>query len=325
MAESEDQLRALARLTTLPGTISREAQDHLVMMAGMPRRPRPAVSDRDGWTRTIAEFEALFAPRCEAMLGAARSGVETRIMAGITVHVARPNDMSAASAKRAYVYLHGGGFVFGGGEWPKASGAAAADALGCTVYSVDYRMAPAHPFPQAPEDCLAVYREVIKAHAPQMTAIGGSSAGGYLALVTTLMIRDRGLPAPAGVVLLTPETDLTESGDTFQTHENIDVVLKAGLPECNELYASGRPLTDPYLSPIFAEYTADFPPVFIQSGTRDLFLSNCALLHRKMLKAGIRAELHVWEAMPHGGFGGSAPEDADVDAAVRGFLERCWS
>jgi epsilon-lactone hydrolase len=165
---------------------------------------------------------------------------------------------------------------------------------------------------------------VIKTHAPKSTAIGGSSAGGNLALVTALMIRDRGLPPPAGVVLLTPETDLTESGDTFQTHEDIDVVLKAGLPECNELYAAGRPLTDPYLSPIFAEYSADFPPVFIQSGTRDLFLSNCALLHRKMLKAGVRAELHVWEAMPHGGFGGASPEDAEVDGAVRDFLARCW-
>jgi acetyl esterase/lipase len=295
------------------------------MMAAMPRRARPAVGDLDGWTKSIAEFEALFAPRCDAMLAAARCETETRDLAGITVQVSRPKGLGDDAARHAYIYLHGGGFVFGGGDWPKACGAATADALGCTVYSVEYRMAPAHPFPQAPEDCLAVYREVIKTHAPNATAIGGSSAGGNLALVTALMIRDRGLPAPAGLVLLTPEADLTEAGDTFQTHEDIDVVLKAGLPECNALYAAGRPLTDPYLSPIFAAYTADFPPVFIQSGTRDLFLSNCALLHRKMLKAGIRAELHVWEAMPHGGFGGASPEDAEVNGAVRDFLERCWN
>jgi len=295
------------------------------MMAAMPPTQRPQPDDREGWLRLIPELENIFAPRAEAMLAAAKSKVEARQMGGVTVHVAVPPNMDAQAAKRAYIYIHGGAFVFGGGKWPAANAAAAADAVGCTVYSIDYRMAPMHPFPQAPEDCVSVYREVVKHHAPSSTAIGGSSAGGNLALVSALMIRDRRLPQPAAVVLFTPEVDLTETGDTFQTHEGVDVVLKGGVMDCNLVYAPGRDLREPYLSPLFAEYTKDFPPVFIQTGTRDIFLSNCALLHRRMLKAGVRAELHVWEAMPHGGFGGASPEDVDVDNAARAFLERCWT
>lgn len=321
---NEGEWRAKARLKTSPTTISPEARAYLEMMAAMPPTQRPRPDDREGWLKLIPELENIFAPRADAMLAAAKSKVETRQMGGVAVHVATPKGMEAQAAKRAYIYIHGGAFVFGGGKWPAANAAAAADAVGCTVYSIDYRMAPMHPFPQAPEDCLAVYREVIKHHAPSATAIGGSSAGGNLALVTGLMIRDRGLPQPAALVLFTPEVDLTETGDTFQTHEGVDVVLKGGVMDCNLVYANGRDLREPYLSPLFADYTADFPPVFVQTGTRDIFLSNCALLHRKMLKAGMDAELHVWEAMPHGGFGGASPEDADVDAAVKEFLERRW-
>jgi acetyl esterase/lipase len=322
--QADQEWRAKARLTAAPGTVSAEAQTFLEAMAAMPRPPRPALDDHDGWVKMATASEALFAPRAEAMLAKAACRMETREMGGVPVHVATPPGMDARAAKRAYIYIHGGAFVFGGGKWPAANAAAAADCIGCTVYSVEYRMAPQHLFPRAPEDCLAVYRAVMERHEPAATAIGGSSAGGNLALVTALMARDRGLPLPTGLVLLTPEVDLTESGDTFQTHENIDVVLQRRLMDCNLLYAGGHALTDPYLSPLFAEYTSDFPRVFIQSGTRDLFLSNCALLHRKMLKAGIEAELHVWEAMPHGGFGGSAPEDIEVDEAIGAFLNRCW-
>ena len=204
-----------------------------------------------------------------------------------------------------------------------ATGAKSADQLGLPTVSVDYRMPPADPFPAAVHDCLAVYRDLLKGAEGRKIFIGGSSAGGNLAAAVTLMIRDQGLPLPAAVVLLTPEVDLTEAGDTFRTNELLDVTLKRGLPECNALYAGGHALTDPYVSPLFADFTRGFPPTFIQSGTRDLFLSNSVLLHRKLRRAGVEAELHVWEAMPHGGFGfGSVPENDEIAAEVRQFIAR---
>ncbi len=125
---------------------------------------------------------------------------------------------------------------------------------------------------------------------------------------------------PAALVLNTPQIDLTESGDTFQTFNGVDNVLRSLAPT-NTLYAAGADLRDPYLSPIFGDVSG-FPPTFLRSGTRDLFLSNTVRMHRKLRAAGVAAELHVFEAMPHGGFGGDSPEDLDAAAEQRRFLTK---
>lgn len=323
MSQHPTPVHLPARTIPAPSTISEAARAALSAGAATPPVPRPAASDLDGWRRAIEASERMWEPIAAQMLEECRCEVETRSLAGVTTYVCKPDRAASGAERRAYLYLHGGAFVFGGGRFAMATGAASADRLGITTYSVDYRMPPDHPFPAAPEDCLAVYRALIDRHDPRRVVIGGSSAGGNLAAAVTLMIRDRGLPLPAAVVLLTPEVDLTEAGDTFRTNALLDVTLKAGLPECNALYAAGRDLTDPYLSPLYADFTRGFAPTLIQSGTRDLFLSNSVLLHRKLRAAGIEAELHVWEAMPHGGFGfGPVPENEEISAEVARFIAR---
>ena len=122
---------------------------------------------------------------------------------------------------------------------------------------------------------------------------------------------------------MTPEVDLTESGDSFAANLGIDTILGLLMP-VNLLYAAGHDLAHPYLSPLFGDFTKGFPPTFLQAGTRDLFLSNTVRMHRALRHAGVHAELHVFEAMPHGGFFG-APEDEDVLWAVRDFVRRSVS
>jgi acetyl esterase/lipase len=90
----------------------------------------------------------------------------------------------------------------------------------------------------------------------------------------------------------------------------------------NLLYAAGHDLADPLISPLFADFAPGFPPCLITAGTRDLFLSNAVRMHRKLRAADVDAELHVFEAMPHGGFGGTAPEDAEPQLELRRFLDR---
>ncbi|MDP9812596.1 acetyl esterase/lipase [Rhizobium tibeticum] len=90
----------------------------------------------------------------------------------------------------------------------------------------------------------------------------------------------------------------------------------------NLLYADGADLSHPYLSPLFGEMSAGFPPIFLQSGTRDLFLSNAVRLHHKLRHVGARVQLHVFEAMPHGGFSGS-PEDMELAAEVVRLVTEC--
>jgi acetyl esterase/lipase len=135
-----------------------------------------------------------------------------------------------------------------------------------------------------------------------------------------LRAKDEGLPLPAALLLITPELDLTESGDSFCTLNGVDNVLKP-LMTTNLLYANGADLAHPYLSPLFGDVSG-FPPTYLQSGTRDLFLSNAVRMHRKLLAAGVETDLNVFEAMPHGGFGGTSPEDMDLVQSVLSFIER---
>lgn len=301
-----------------PSTISAEAQAHLSTYAANPRIAWPPASDVETWRDLIVQRAILFAPIVERMAANAISPVMDETIAGVPCYVSRPAGWDEANGA-VYLYIHGGAFVFGGGDFARAHAANNADKLGALCVSIDYRMPPDHPFPAAPRDCVAVYEALLERYPAGRIVIGGSSAGGNIAAAATLMVRDEGLPLPAGVVLLTPEVDLTEAGDSFLTNEWLDVVLKGGLAECNALYAGDVPLDDPYLSPLFADL-ARFPPAFIQTGTRDLFLSNSALFHRKLRARGLRADLHVWEAMPHGGFGGLSPEDADLFREIRAFI-----
>jgi epsilon-lactone hydrolase len=244
--------------------------------------------------------------------------VEERHIAGVLTYLARPQDTPDDDKSPLYLSIHGGALIYGGGRFCRFTTALDATTSGMITWGVDYRMAPRHPYPAALDDCLAVYRTLLEVRDPQDVFVGGASAGGNLAAALLVRAKDEGLPMPAAAVLLTPEVDLTESGDTFQTLDGIDNVLTS-LREINLLYADGHDLAHPYLSPLFADLTG-FPPTFLQSGTRDLFLSNTVRMHRKLRAAGVDAELHVFEAMPHGGFKG-APEDEEVRREVHLFLD----
>lgn len=320
--EEEMPVRLAAREIPPPSTISPAARKALADGAAQPPVSRPALEDVATWRKQAADVDSMWQRLAEPILEKARVMVETSQIAGVPCHDAIPAQGEPTNAP-VYLFVHGGAFYVGGGAFAKVMAVRAAEALGVRTISVDYRMPPDHPFPAAPEDCVAVYRALLETYDAARIVIGGGSAGGNIAAAATLMIRDRGLPLPAGIVLLTPEVDLTESGDTFRTNADLDVVLKSGLPEANALYAAGHDLRDPYLSPLFADFNRGFPPTFVQSGTRDLFLSNSVMIHRRLREAAIDAELHVWEAMPHGGFlMGEAPENAEIQVEVARFITR---
>jgi acetyl esterase/lipase len=199
------------------------------------------------------------------------------------------------------------------------STAAIALRTGRVAYGVDYRVPPDGPYPAALDDCVSAYRALLAEAPAAKIVVSGTSAGGNLAAALLLRARDERLAMPAGALLLTPELDLTESGDSFDTLMGLDVVLPARLMNVNLAYAAGADLAHPYLSPLFGD-VGGFPPTLLQAGTRDIFLSNAVRMHRKLRSAGVRAELHVWEGMPHAGFGGLTPEDREVSAELQAFL-----
>lgn len=319
-APSEGVVHVAARDIPIPGSISSPAQAFLAAAASQPPLEFPPVADKQAWRQFIDVRNAHMVRVWQGRANTTNS-VAAKVTTGeVPIYLCSPGKVRDALADRVIIELHGGGFVFMGGEACKLISMVTAERFGCPVYAVDYRMPPDHPFPAALEDSVDAYLQIIGSHDPKKVVILGSSAGGNLAAALALRLRDDGHPPPECLILLSPQLDLTESGDSFQTNVSIDVSLKRGLPECSQLYADGHPLLDPYLSPLFADFTRGFPPTLIQSGTRDLFLSNAVRMHQALGRSGIEAALHVLEALPHGRFFG-APEDADFADQVVQFIQ----
>lgn len=312
-----------ARVLPAPVSLSREAQSVLAL-GPLARASSPPHDDVAAWRAFIAAGDATILEMLEPMAAAVAAEVEALSLDGTTAYAVEPRGI-APDDRRVYFEVHGGALLMGGGACCRASAVVTAGRVGARVWSVDYRMAPDHPYPAGLDDCLRGYRAVLDRHDPSDVVVAGASAGGNLAAALVLRARDEGLPLPAGLVLITPELDLTESGDSFQANLGVDTVLTESLMPENLLYAGGHDLADPYLSPLFGDVAAGFPPTFLSAGTRDLFLSNAVRMHAKLRAAGIPSELYVMEAAPHGGFFGAAPEDAALDDEVRRFATRCWA
>jgi monoterpene epsilon-lactone hydrolase len=309
-----------ARDIPVPTSVSPEAQAILAMGGGFVG-PFPALDDLEGWRAYVAAGEAQVRAGLEWVAAStADVAIEEEQIGGVPVYVASPPDL-ASDDRRVYLEIHGGALIIGGGDNCRGMAAVNAKRWGVRMWAIDHRMPPDHPFPAALDDCVAVFRALLTEHRADDIVVGGSSAGANLAAALVLRARDEGLPMPAGVVLLTPEIDLTESGDSFQTLLGVDSVLSESLMPANLLYSGGHDLSDPYLSPLFGDFTKGFPPTFLCAGTRDLFLSNAVRMHRALRAAGVAAELHVMEAAPHGGFHGVAPEDREIDAELCRFLD----
>jgi acetyl esterase/lipase len=149
-----------------------------------------------------------------------------------------PAQVSQKNRDRTILYFHGSGYVTCGGELSATMALSFASAVQCKVFSSDYRMPPSHPFPAALDDGVDAYRYLLQRFSPNSIGIVGASAGAGLAAACILKSRDIGLPLPGAAVLLTPECDLTESGDSFATNRFIDVVLQDALRESIALYAA---------------------------------------------------------------------------------------
>jgi acetyl esterase/lipase len=129
---------------------------------------------------------------------------------------------------------------------------------------------------------------------------------------------------PAALLLMTPATDMTASGDSRVTNRLLDVSLYGGAGAGPADYLGTSDPRDPYLSPLFGELGPDWPPTLLTTGTRDLLLSDTVMMHRKLREAGVDAQLLVTEAGLHIGFMGSAPEDHFIMAEARKFVQRAW-
>jgi acetyl esterase/lipase len=197
---------------------------------------------------------------------------------------------------KVLLYLHGGGQILGSAKTSLVTPLRVALASNLPVLSVEYRLAPEHPFPAGLRDALAAYRWLLaNGFEPGDIGVFGDSAGGNLALAMPLLARDEGLPQPAALVLLSPSIDRTRTGDSHATMSAFDPVL--GAPTA-EVYAIDVALDDPLVSPVYADLHG-LPPMLIQVGTRERLLSDSVRLARNARLAGVDVTLDVWDGMWH--------------------------
>ncbi len=202
-------------------------------------------------------------------------------------------------ARGAILYCHGGGYVFGSPRAYRGMAARLAAQTRCDVAVIDYRLAPEHVYPAAPDDAIAAYRALISRFDASSVIVAGDSAGGNLALVTLLRARDLGLPLPGGAVLLSPWTDLTGSGASIRTNAKRDPMLPAQrIDEAARMYAPTAQLDSPDVSPLFGDFTG-LPPLSVHVGTTEILLDDSQRLVERARQHGVSAHLERWHRMPH--------------------------
>jgi epsilon-lactone hydrolase len=218
-------------------------------------------------------------------------------LGGIPVERVR---FTGAPARSIFLHLHGGGYVMGDPAGSRSFTTALARAAGCEVVSVDYRLAPTHPFPAAVEDAVGVYAALLAAGVPAGSiAIGGESAGGGLAVAALLAARDRGLPMPACAIALSPWVNLACEGESYVSRHGRDPLLcRAVLQDMADEYLSGADPRQALASPSLANLTG-LPPLLIQVGSEEVLLDDAQTLADQAREAGVEVDLQIWVDMIH--------------------------
>jgi len=233
--------------------------------------------------------------------------------------------VDGARSDRVLVYLHGGGYNIGSVRTHRMLTTALSRAASLRVLSVDYRLAPEHPFPAAIDDAVAAYRFVLKGGmAPHKVAIAGDSAGGGLTAATLLALRDGGHPLPAAAVCISPWLDLSQSGPSMKTRADSDpIVTEAALDRMAAAYLDGQDARTPNASPMFGEL-AGLPPILIHVGTAEVLYDDSVRFAERVRQAGGEVELDVWEDMIHvsHAFTPMLPEAGQAIDKIASFLDR---
>jgi acetyl esterase/lipase len=204
------------------------------------------------------------------------------------------------SANRVILFLHGGGYNSGSILSHRSLAANIAHAAKTRALIIDYRLAPEYLFPAAVEDAKAAYRWLLENQfRPEHIIIAGDSAGGGLALALLLSLRDEAQPLPAAAVCLSPWTNLTCTGESWETNRKKDIMLDPGaLRESAELYLGESDPRTPLASPHYADLKG-LPPILIQVGSDELLLSDATCFAEQAQAAGTNVTLQVWKGMQH--------------------------
>ena len=269
--------------------MSREQRAKIDAMLREPRAESPG---------SVEELRSWFAELMAPMI--VPDGIRTT---ELTLGPRRTLLVEPASGERAgtILYFHGGSWVVGAPETALSLTANLVVRTGFRAFSVDYRLAPEHPFPAGIEDGVAAYRALLEQGAdPGSIAFAGDSAGGGLSVTTCLAARAAGLPLPAAIVAFSPGLDGTRTGESMDTKADADPILtREGLEYTGALYRADQDPRQELLSPAILADLTGFPPMLLQVGTNEMLLDDSTRLAARARDAGVDVVLDVTADVPH--------------------------
>ena len=227
--------------------------------------------------------------------------------ADVTVTAATLGDIPTAEItvdgiepRHVVLYFHGGVYVIGDAFLAADLASQVGRRTDAKVISVDYRLAPEHPYPAAVDDALAAYKALLDdGNPPSDIVFAGESAGGGLAVATLVNARDHGLPLPAAAFVMSPYVDLTLAGTTMETKRELDPLLnRENLQPRVADYAAGQDAALGLISPIFADLSG-LPPLIIQAGTHEVLLDDALRLAQHAAIADVAVTLDITPGVPH--------------------------
>ncbi len=307
----------ITRMVPIPATISREAQRFLAQpppdLGAMTLAERRKQTDIWQAARG-AQFEAAYPVH-----------VQQQTMGGVPVKIITPLKIPKQNRGRVLMNLHGGGFDSDSGSLTET--VPIANLTQTEVVAVLYRLMPEHPFPAQVDDAIAVYKQLLKAYKPQHICIYGTSAGAILTPEVAVRLRQLGLPLPGCLGVFSGLGDFSQRGDSQSIFGLFGLAGPLNMPQSQHHPAASTQvarvnLKDPLRSPLYADLTG-FPPTLFITSERDMLLSGTTILHRAFLRAGVAAQLVVFEGLPHAFWNHpELPETKEADQIMASYFDK---
>lgn len=286
----------------IPTTISKEAQD---MLKNLPMGASPLVipspGDIEGWQKLNQQVSSMLMGMSRPIVDSYQPNITATKLGNVSTLDIKPRGWSDNG--KVLVYVHGGGHTLLGANSTLGFAVPVANSTGLRTVSIDYTLAPISKWNQTTGEVLSVIQALMEeqGYSIKDIAMYGDSAGGGLAAGTVLRMVDEGIGIPAALVLWSPWIDVTREGDTYVTLQNADPITSANLTLKNmaDAYANPSDQENPYVSPVYGNFSKGFPPTLIQGGTKEVLLSDFVRLYQAMDQAGIPVKLDIYEGMPH--------------------------
>jgi monoterpene epsilon-lactone hydrolase len=306
----------VTRVVPLPKTISPEAREEL-------RQAKPNQDSPSTLQQRQAAADKLQAEMGTRSLKLYPAKTATETIAGVPVRIVTPITIAPENASKVLINLHGGGFRIDAGSLSETI--PIASLTGVKVVAVLYRLLPENKFPAAVDDAVPVYKELLKTYQPRNVGIYGTSAGGVLTAQVAAQLRRLKLPLPGALGIFAGGGDRSMVGDSealFDLKGLSEPIDAAELNDLDTEYFGSTDPKDPVLSPLYSDLS-QFPPTLFLTSTRDVVLSETSTLHRAFLRAGVDAQLIVFEALPHAFWHNpDLPESKEADKFIADFFER---